>query len=143
MQRHRPIELVIPKLDHFDFIVRVEAIELDRRRIPVSAVATVHYELRQDDLGEYALHRLGDVELQAGPSEEVRRLVHEKIDAFFGPVLNGGGVVIPEGGILAPLRLLQSRGIRADQEWITIALDVPAEAIDEFRRFRGQQNPEL
>ena len=91
-------------MNHFAFIVRIEAIELEGRTIAEPAVATIHYELRQDDLGEYALHRLGDVELHTEASSEVRGLVHEKIDALFGPVLDGGGVVIPEGGILAPLR---------------------------------------
>jgi len=138
MRRHRPIELVIPQLNHFDFIVRIEGLEVDGRSITEPAVATIRYELRVDDLGEYALHRLGDVELETELSADIRALVYEKINAFFGPILNGGGVVVPEGGVLAPLRRLQSRGIRAEHEWITIAFDVPPEAIDEFRRFRGQ-----
>jgi hypothetical protein len=103
----------------------------------MNAVARTTYQIRQDEFGDVALVRQGDMELEAEGTAEARAFLAAKLEAFFGPTLTGGGVIVPAGGALAAMKQLDWRGVRADRDWIVTAWDVPAAAIQEM--IRSQQ----
>ena len=136
MAKHRPIELRIPESNQFVFVVRIDAVEVDGVTTAAPTTAAIAYHLLQDEYGDYRLQRDGGVQLDAALPEEARSFCQEKLGAFFGPVLNGSGVVVPEGGVLGALRGLQSRGVHAEREWIVAGWDVPSEVVEELIRIQ-------
>jgi hypothetical protein len=134
MSKYRPIELQIPSSHRFVFVIRVDAVEIDGVTSTAATTAIIEYQLVRDELGEYELQRDGGVRLTGSLPKGTRIFLKEKVGAFFGPVLNGAGVVIPEGGVLGALRKLESQGVHAEREWIVAGWNVPSEAIDELIR---------
>lgn len=131
-RRHRPIELRIPKPNQFLLRIEIESVEINGEQFAAPSSIAVTYGLVKNDLGEYQLAREGGLRIESTLKEEVRSFLHEKLDALFGPVLNAGGVVIPDGGLIGVLKGLESRGIRAEAGWIVAGLNVPAAIMNEL-----------
>jgi hypothetical protein len=138
MARYRPIELWIPEPGRLAFTIRANILEIDGQYFTEGATAEVIYRLERDDLGEYGLVRLGDIRLNFDAPGDARDFFRAKLEAFFGPVLTGGGVVIPEGGLLGVLRHLKSQCIRAEREWIVVGWEISSEVIEAFSRSGGE-----
>jgi hypothetical protein len=138
MAKCRPLAVTIAAPEEITFRVRVDAVQIDGATTDVGATATIAYQLQRDKFGDFALLRKGDVQLDADGPAAVRAFVHEKLDAFFGPVLNGGGVIVPEGGAMGAIRSLEWQGLYAGDDWIVTAWNVPDVAIDELVRFQEQ-----
>ena len=136
MAKHRPIEFQIPRPNRFVIVVRVDAVEIDGVTSTVPATAAIDYDLLQNEFGEYELKRDRGVAVDSALPEATRSFLVEKLGAFFGPVLNGKGVVVPEGGMLGALAGLRSRGVHAEREWIVAGWDVPTMVIDELIRLQ-------
>jgi hypothetical protein len=138
MARHRPLAVTIASPEAITFRVRVDAVEIDGAVTNVAATAKISYRLQRDKFGDFALMRDGGVDIDAAGPADVQAFVHEKLDAFFGPVLNGGGVIVPEGGALGTVRTLEWQGLRAQNDWIVTAWNVPDVAIDALVRFQEE-----
>ncbi|MCA9257745.1 MAG: hypothetical protein KDA61_01040, partial [Planctomycetales bacterium] len=128
--RDRPLQLSFPARNQFKFRLEFAACDIDGRRFDGPLVMETTYELAADSWGDYALQRLTPVELVADLPTVEREFLRGKLAAFFGETLDGGGVVLPSGGILGTLQLLQSRGVRAEGEWFAAGIGVPDELID-------------
>jgi len=139
MAKHRPIELRTAGLNQLTFIVRIDAVDFDGATSATPARAEISYLLERDDLGDYSLQRMGAVQLETAARPDIRDFVLQKVDAFFGPTLNGGGVVIPAGGLLGAVSGVQLRGIQAEHEWIVAGWDVPSETINALMRFYDEK----
>jgi hypothetical protein len=138
MARHRPLSVTIPDQENISFRVRVDAVEIDGATTEVGATAMIRYRLERDKFGDFALLRKGGVEFDAHGPADVQAFVHEKLDAFFGPVLNGGGVIVPEGGAMGTIRSLEWQGLQAKGDWIVTGWKVPDVAIDALVRFQEE-----
>jgi hypothetical protein len=133
--KQRPIELrTAAQPDRVLLLLRIDRLEIDGQKFDAPTAATIHYDLKQDAFGEYRLERHGGIELETELPDNPRAFLLEKLAAFFGPVLDFGGVIIPDGGLPGALKGLQSQGIHAQDEWIVAAWNVPATVIDEVSR---------
>jgi hypothetical protein len=142
MARHRSIEFQNPAANKLVIVVRVDAVHIDGDVMATPVTARIAYDLVENEFQEFELRRTGDVELTTELAEPTRGFLSEKLSAFFGPMLNGGGVVVPEGGALGALGGLQSRGVLVEHEWLVAGWDVPPEVIDELLRLRQDELPE-
>jgi hypothetical protein len=140
MARYRPIAFENPAANQFVIVVRVDAVHIDDAVKATPSTARIAYELVENEFDEFELRRQGGVELTSDLDEPTREFLLEKLDAFFGPMLNGGGVVVPEGGVLGALRGLESRGVLAEHEWIVAGWNVPPEVIDELLRLQREES---
>jgi hypothetical protein len=132
----RPLELSIPSPNVFEFALHIASLEIDGQKFEQPTTVTVRYELVKNDLDEYYLQRDADVAIQSSLPTEHQAFLHKKLSAFFAPVLDGGGVVVPEGGGVGSLNLLKFLGVQADQDWLVLGIDVPAEFIDQAMESR-------
>jgi hypothetical protein len=132
MAKIRPIELQIPEANRIVFVVRVDSVEIDGVIAAAPTKASIAYFLTLDEFGEYRLERDGGVQLESALPESTSAFLREKLNAFFGPVLSGGGIVVPEGGVLGALRGLRSKGVHADHGWLVAGWDVPPQVVDEL-----------
>lgn len=134
----RPLELRIPSPNVFEFALHIESLEIDGLKFEQPTTATVRYELVKNDLDEYYMQRTDDVAIQSSLSEEHKAFLYKKLSAFFAPVLDGGGVIVPEGGGVGSLNLLKFLGVQADQDWLVVGVGVPAEFIDQAMKSREE-----
>ena len=125
----RPLELTIPESNHFKFTLRIAAMEVDGERFTAATEAIVRYQLRQNEFGEYYLERDGDVQLESQLDSHHRELLQKKLSAFFAPILDGGGVIIPDGGQTGTLNSLELVGVQASDDWLAIGFTIPQEVV--------------
>lgn len=134
--KYRPLELRLPKPNRLQFVMRLEAVEIDGQTYEMPAVATINYDLVKNDFDERELVRDGDVHLETTLPAEARSFVHEKLGAFFAPLLDGGGVAVPDGGLLGAMNGIEPAGFEVANDWIVIGANIPDEVIDAIIRFR-------
>lgn len=132
----RPLELSIPSPNVFDFKFNIASLEIDGEKFEQPTSATVRYELIKNDLNEYYLQRSTDLELESSLATEHQAFLHKKLSAFFAPVLDGGGVIVPEGGSMGALNLLKFMGVQADHDWLVLGIGVPTEFINQAMKSR-------
>ena len=137
MAKQRPLELVIPKPNHFQFIFRATGLELDGQQYQGEMTAKFTYAMADNGFDEIELVRVGDIELETSFDSDARMFLYEKIAAVFAPAFSGGGVVIPEGGMLGTLREIKSEGVQAANEWIVISAKIPDSVLNEVLRLRN------
>jgi hypothetical protein len=123
----RPLEITIPAPNRLRMQLNIQRVEIGEEQYTGPTVATIHYQLVKNDFDEYELERQGEVELDSSLPPEAEAFLLSKFDAFFAPVLNGGGVALPEGGALGRLQGLVPRGAVADQNWLLLGIDIPSE----------------
>lgn len=128
----RPLELKIPSANTFEFTFRLAGFEIDGEQFATPTTATVRYLLEKTDLDEYYLKRTGPVELVSTMPQEHQEFLHKKLSAFFAPVLDGGGVIVPEGGGIGALNALVFLGVQAEHDWLVLGIDVPPQVIDDL-----------
>ncbi len=128
----RPLVLEIPQANHFKFTLKIAALEVDGERFTASTQATVRYQLQQNEFGDYFLEREGEVQIDSQLDSPHRDLLQRKLNAFFAPILDGGGVIIPEGGATGPLNSLELLGVHATDDWLAIGYKVPQELVSDF-----------
>lgn len=128
----RPLVLEIPQANHFKFTLKIAALEVDGERFTASTQATVRYQLQQNEFGEYYLGREGEVQIDSQLASHHCDLLQRKLSAFFAPILDGGGVVIPEGGATGSLNSLELLGVHAIDDWLAIGFNVPQELVNSF-----------
>ena len=116
----RPLVLEIPSPSRFEFTLNMQGFEYDGEELAIPGMARVAYELVEDEYGEFRLERDGDLTLETELDTLKRVFIHEKLSAFFAPILDAGGVVIPDGGTLGKLSELQVPEIIIDQNWIVV-----------------------
>jgi hypothetical protein len=138
MAKQRPLAVEIAAPDRVTFRVRVDAVEIDGATTPTNAVATIAYRLQRYEFGDYYLQRQGELTLDARCAAATADFLHAKLDAFFGPVLNGGGVIVPEGGTLGAMQRLQWRGLQAGGDWLVVGWNIPADAVDSLMQLQEQ-----
>lgn len=138
----RPLELSIPSPNVFEFALHIASLEVDGQKFEQPTTVSVRYELVKNDLDEYYLQRDEDVIIQSSLSAEHQAFLHKKLSAFFAPILDGGGVVVPEGGGVGSLNLLKFLGVQADQDWLVVGIGVPTEFIDQTIKSREQASSE-
>ncbi|MCH7751415.1 MAG: hypothetical protein IH898_04600 [Planctomycetes bacterium] len=137
--KYRPLELRLPEPNRLQFVMRIEAVEIDGQTFDVPATATINYDLVKNDFDEYELVRDGEVQLETALPTNVRSFLHEKLDAFFAPLLNGGGVAVPDGGVLGAISGIEPAGVEVANDWIVIGLNVPDEVLDAVMRYRRSE----
>lgn len=134
----RPLELRIPAPNQFEFLLHIASLEVDGERFSVPTTSTVRYELVENEFNEFYLRRSGEVRIESTLSEEHRTLLTKKLSAFFAPVLDGGGVIVPEGGSIGLLNSLKFLGVKADQDWLAIGIGVPKEFVEGVMNSRDE-----
>jgi hypothetical protein len=127
----RPLELRIPAPNQFEFALHIASLEVDGEKFIEPTTATIRYELVKNEFDEYYLERTADVEIESSLSKQHREFLHKKLSAVFAPVLDGSGVVVPEGGSLGSLNMLKFLGVKADQDWLVVGVNVPQEFVDQ------------
>ena len=120
--KERPLVLKIPSPNRFHFILRMQAFEFDGEIIQTPGAARVAYNLTQNEFGEYRLQRDGELELRTDLETPQRVFLHEKLNAFFAPILDGGGVIVPDGGTLGKIAELQTPEVVVDRDWIVLQI---------------------
>lgn len=138
--KHRPLEMSLPAPNRVQFVMRIEAVEIDGQTYDAPTIATMRYNLTKNEFDEYALVRDGAVELDTGLPTVAREFLEEKLDAFFAPVLDAGGVAIPDGGVLGTLNGIQPAGVRAESGWITIGVIIPNEVLKSLLNYQRTAN---
>jgi len=138
--KHRPLELRLPATNRFEFVMRIDAVEIDGQSYAGPVTATMHYDLVKNEFDEYALVRDGAVQLETALPSAARSFLHQKLDAFFAPLLNGGGVAIPDGGVLGLLNGVQPAGVQAAADWIVIGVNVPDEVLKAVMRYHRAED---
>jgi hypothetical protein len=136
----RPLELRIPGPNQFEFALHIASFELSGEKFDNPTTATIRYELVKNEFDEYYLERQRDVELESTLPSYQREFLHQKLSAFFAPVLDAGGVAIPEGGTLGSLNTLEFLGVMADQDWLVVGVNVPQEFVDSAMK-AAEENP--
>jgi hypothetical protein len=134
----RPFVLSIPETNHFSFTLHFAALELDGQRHEAATTMTVSYELKKNDIGEYYLERIGDLQLDSALTAHQQDFLEKKLAAFFSPILDGSGVMIPDSGAAGSVNLLQLAGVQAEHDWLAIGWGVPREFIDSVRKSRSE-----
>ncbi|MEM9352668.1 MAG: hypothetical protein AAGA92_06625 [Planctomycetota bacterium] len=138
----RPFELRIPGDDRFDFVIRLDRVEIDEQFYDGPVELTASYALQADDDGEVGLIRQGDLQIETELPTGPRLLVLEKLGAFFGPTLTGGGVIVPRGGPLGLFQNLRLERHTARDEWIVLEMNVPDSVLAEFNHWRAERGLE-
>mgnify|MGYP007106199425 CR=1 FL=1 len=141
MAKHRPIELQNPGVNEFAFVVRLDAVEIAGRTHSGRTTARIPYRLVRDAYGDHSLERIGEIELDSPHVTDVREFEREKIAAFFGPVLDAGGVIVPDGGLMSVLKDVSFKGVHAEREWIVAAWEIPNPLVDQFLNTREPAEP--
>ena len=100
----RPLELSIPAPNQFEFALNIASMELNGEKFEQPTTATVRYELVKNEFDEYCLERRQDVALESTLPSYQRDFLQQKLSAFFAPILDGGGVAVPDGGSLGSLK---------------------------------------
>lgn len=131
-EKPRPLEVSIPSINQFLIKLRMQRVEIGDEQFTGPTVATILYELVRNEFNEYYLERIGSVELDSPLPAEQKKFLLSKMNAFFAPVLDGAGVALPEGGSLGRLRGLQPQGAVADQNWLTLGVNVPDEFLEQW-----------
>ena len=137
--KHRPLELRMPAPNRFQFVMRIEAVGIDGQVYDVPATATINYDLAKNDFDERELVRDGEVRLETALPSDARGFLHEKLDAFFAPLLNAGGVAVPDGGVLGAMNGIEPAGFEIANDWIVIGVNVPDEVFDAVMRYRKSE----
>jgi hypothetical protein len=130
----RPLELRIPAPNQFEFVLHVASLEISGEKFDQPATATVRYELVKNQYDEYYLKRIQDLKLDSQLATFQSDFLHKKLSAFFAPILDAGGVAIPDGDAIGRLNTLEFVGLQADQDWLAVAINVPSEFVDEAMR---------
>ena len=116
----RPLVLEIPSPNRLRFTLQMQGIEYDGQTTMQATTAQVTYELAQNKYGEYRLERVGDLELATDLETVQRVFLQKKLSAFFAPLLDGGGVIVPNGGALGKIAELQVPEVLIDRNWIVL-----------------------
>ena len=140
--RQRPLEIRTAGHNRFEVVFRAEAVYIDGEGFIAPSTTSIVYDLTQNEFGEHQLVRDGDVEIETTLPAEVSEFLYSKVDAFFGPILYGGGVVVPDGGPMGLLKELKSWKVHAENNWVVVATSVPNEVIEQLIQF-GKGDPAL
>jgi hypothetical protein len=130
----RPLELRIPAPNQFEFVLHVASLEISGEKFEQPSTATVRYELVKNQYDEYYLKRIQDLRLDSQLATFQSDFLHKKLSAFFAPILDAGGVAIPDGDAIGRLNALKFVGLQADQDWLAVGINVPREFVDEVMR---------
>ena len=140
--KHRPLEISVPEPNRLQFTMRLTSLDIADEHYSSPATATIYYDLVKNDLDEYELIRDGDVELTTELPTIAKTFLHQKLDAFFAPLLNAGGVAIPDGGVLGAMNDVQLAGLQFADEWFVLGLNIPKEVIDSMLEYQRSQADE-
>ena len=141
-RKHRPLEISIPAPNRLQLTMRLTSVDIDGEHFESPAVATIDYDLVSNDLAEYELIRDGEVRLKTDLPTHAKAFLHQKLDAFFAPLLNAGGVAVPDGGVLGAMNDVQLAGLQMANDWFVLGLNIPMEVIDsmmEYQRSLGKE----
>ena len=142
--KYRPLELCLPEPNRLQFVMRIESAEYDGETYDAPCTVTVDYDLVKNDFDEYELVRDGDIHLETALPTNARSFLHKRLDAFFAPLLNGGGVAVPDGGVLGAISGIEPAGVEVANDWIVIGLNVPEEVLDALMSYRrSEEDPAL
>ncbi len=128
----RPLEISIPATNQFLIKLRFQKVVIGEEEFTGQTTLTVAYDLVENEYGEYHLQRVGDVRLDAPLPDEQQAFLLAKMSAFFAPVLDGSGVALPEGGSVGRLRGLQPQGAHAENNWLTVGINMPDDFLKEW-----------
>ena len=128
----RPLEITIPAPNQFRIQLRMQQVNIGDEQFAGPITATVHYTFQKDEFDEYQLKRQGDVELNASMPEASQEFLSKKLSAFFAPILNAGGVSLPEGESLKRLSSLKPKDAIIDRDWLVLGVDVPTEVLQQW-----------
>ena len=131
-RKPRPLEISIPSPNRFRIELRFQKVVIGEEQFTGPTVMTVEYDLLENEYGEYFLEREQDLVLDSSLPAEQEAFLHGKMSAFFAPILDAGGVALPEGGSLGRLRGLQPAGARAADNWLTLGVNIPDEVLKEW-----------
>ncbi len=134
----RPLEITIPAPNHFRIELRIQRVDIGDDQMTGPTTATINYIFSPNDFDEYHLERQGDVVLDSSLPAASHDFLLRKLSAFFAPVLDAGGVALPEGGSLGRLRGLKPRGTTADRDWLTFGVDVPTDVLQQWMPLRNE-----
>jgi len=128
----RPLEIAITARDQLSIQLRMQQVTIGDEHFTGPTIATISYALVKNEFEEYQLERQGNVQLDSPLPQASQVFLLRKLDAFFAPVLSGGGVALPEGGTLGRLRSLRSQGVYANDNWLVIGVQVPTEFLEQW-----------
>ncbi len=128
----RPLEISIPAPNRFLIQLRFQKVAIGEEEFTGQTNLTVTYDLVENEYGEYHLQRDGEVLLDSPLPNEQATFLHAKMSAFFAPVLDGSGVALPEGGSVGRLRGLQPQGAHAENNWLTVGINMPDDFLKEW-----------
>lgn len=137
-EKHRPLELEIPEPNRLQFTMRITAVDINGERLDTPATATMKYGVVKNDFDEYELIRDGSVELETVLPSDARDFLLEKLDAFFAPRLDAGGVAVPDGGVMGALNGIELAGLSIAEDWFVLGMNIPQNVFDSVRAFQEQ-----
>lgn len=141
--KYRPLEVRLPEPNRIQLVMRLAGVEIDGQTHDIPVTATIDYDLVKNDFDEYELVRDGDVQLKTTLPAHARSFLHEKLDAFFAPLLNGGGVAVPDGGVLGAMNGIEPAGVEVASGWIVIGVNVPEEVFAAvMHTLRSEKDPD-
>ena len=131
-RKPRPFEISIPSANRFRIELRFQKVVIGEEVFTGPTIMSVEYNLFENEYGEYFLEREQDLAIDSSLPAEQEAFLHGKLSAFFAPVLDAGGVALPEGGSLGRLRGLQPAGAHASDNWLILGVNIPDEVLKEW-----------
>ena len=128
--KHRPLELTMPEPNRLQFTMRITAVDIADEHFATPATATITYDVVENEFEELELVRDGPVLLDTALPTDAKEFLHDRLDAFFAPLLNAGGIAVPDGGLLGAMNDIQMAGVHVANDWIVVGLNVPKEVFD-------------
>ncbi|MCA9229502.1 MAG: hypothetical protein KDA57_02530 [Planctomycetales bacterium] len=140
-EKYRPLEISLPSPDKLLFTMRITAVDIGGERFETAATARTTYKLLKNDFDEYELVRDGEVELDTPLPTDAQQFLSEKLDAFFAPLLNAGGVAVPDGGFLGAFNKIELAGLKTSDNWLVLGLNIPQTVFDAVAEYQRSQKP--
>ncbi len=134
----RPLVIAIPESNQIHIELRIQRVDVGEDQFTGPTSAKVRYQFVKNDFEEFELQRQGEVEIDCTLPTPSREFLLAKLSAFFAPVLDAGGVALPEGGALGRLRELRPQGAIVARDWLSLGVNVPTEVMQQWLSGVGQ-----
>ncbi len=135
-RKHLPLMVRLNSVDDIQVRLGVQRLKVGDDTWQGDIEVAADYRWAKTEIQEYRLERKGEVVISGKMDPKFLTFFQTKMDAFFAEVIDGGGVSVPDGGLLGTLKGIQSKGMKIQDGWIVVGLDVPDSTIQELRAFQ-------
>jgi hypothetical protein len=129
----RPLDVQTDGPNQWLLRMQFDALKIGGEVYPQPATWEVRYRFAQDEYGDARFTRVGQPVLTTELAPDLREFLHHKLDAFFGEEFSGGGVALPDGGVLGALRNVQLLELEAEGQWLAVSFRIPPVVIQDVR----------